>query len=217
LDGRLDFQGGAGGGRTLGIKSKKHGVILGRKIVLIDGDICLRQGTLEMFACPRQTKEHESIVAVDVSPHVIHAGLLSIGAEPGTPVRFDPYRPATGTTIRIMVVWLDEKGNRCSARAQDWIQNANTGKPMEGDWVFAGSRFTLDEQTGQQFYLADGGDFICVSNFASAAINVPIKSSQESANLIFRAYTEKIPKEKTKVRLVLIPTSRPAALAGEAK
>jgi hypothetical protein len=188
-----------------------------RKIVLLDGEICLREGPLEMFACPRHTKEHESIVAVDASPRAVHAGLVSVGAEPGAPVQFDPYRMATGTSIKIMVVWLDESGKRCSVRAQDWIQNANTGKPMEGDWVFAGSRFARDEQTGQQFYLADGGDFICVSNFTSAAIDVPIKSSQESANLIFRAYTEKIPKEKTKVRLVLIPASRPAALAGEAK
>ena len=36
-----------------------------RKRVIVGGQICLRQGLLEMFACPRGTKEHESIVSVN--------------------------------------------------------------------------------------------------------------------------------------------------------
>src|ERR1700710_3302922 len=32
--------------------------------VLADGEICLREGELEMFACTKNTKEHESVVAV---------------------------------------------------------------------------------------------------------------------------------------------------------
>jgi hypothetical protein len=170
-----------------------------------------------MFACPRNTKEHESVVVVDISPQIVHAALLGVGAESGSPVRFDPYQPATGSPIQIIVVWLDENGKRRSTPAQDWIQNAKTGKPMEGSWVFAGSRFARDEETGRPFYLADGGDFICVSNFSSATIDVPIKSPQESAKLLFKAFTENIPKEKTKVRLVLIPGGTAPILTAESK
>src|SRR5436853_2750650 len=36
-----------------------------RKAVVVDGQVCLREGQLEMFACPRGTKEHESIVALN--------------------------------------------------------------------------------------------------------------------------------------------------------
>ena len=127
-----------------------------RKIVIMDGEVCLREGPLEMFACPRNTKEHESIVAVDASPRIVHAGLLSVGAEPGSPVRFDPYRAATGTPIKIIVVWIDDNGKRRSAPAQEWIQNANTGKALESGWVFSGSRFARYQETGHQFYSADG-------------------------------------------------------------
>jgi hypothetical protein len=188
-----------------------------RKIVMFDGEVCLRQGPLEMFACPRNTKEHESIIAVDASPQVVHEGLLAIGVEPGAPVHFDPYQPATGPMIKIIVVWLDDNGKRRSSSAQEWVQNANTGKAMECAWVFGGSRFVRDEATGRRFYLADAGDFICLSNLGTAMMDVPVKSSQENANLLFRAFTENIPKEKTRVRLVLIPDGSALMLATESK
>ncbi len=34
------------------------------KRVVLEGEVCLREGQLEMFACLKGTKEHESIVAV---------------------------------------------------------------------------------------------------------------------------------------------------------
>ena len=36
-----------------------------RKAVIVDGQVCLREGQLEMFACPKGSKEHESIVSVN--------------------------------------------------------------------------------------------------------------------------------------------------------
>ena len=33
-----------------------------RKAVVVDGQVCLREGQLEMFACPKGTKEHESVL-----------------------------------------------------------------------------------------------------------------------------------------------------------
>src|SRR5437762_345434 len=36
-----------------------------RKAVVVDGQVCLREGQLEMFACPKGTKEHESVVSVN--------------------------------------------------------------------------------------------------------------------------------------------------------
>src|SRR5690348_16348771 len=61
-----------------------------RKAVVVDGQVCLREGQLEMFASPRGTKEHESIVALNCQAQDVHAGLLAAEAKPGTPVRFDP-------------------------------------------------------------------------------------------------------------------------------
>lgn len=176
-----------------------------RKAVVIDGEVCLREGNLEMFACPRGTKEHESIVSLRCQPSEAHAGLLAAGAKPGKPVRFDPkYEPASGDVIDIYVLWRDEKGGKHQARAQQWVKNVKTEKPMEFDWVFAGSGFWKDED-GKEHYQANGGDFICVSNFPSAMLDLPIESSQANGELMFHALTDNIPPKGTKVRLVMIP------------
>ncbi len=182
-----------------------------RKAVVIDGEVCLREGQLEMFACPKGTKEHESIVALNCLPEEVHAGLLAAGAKPGTPVKFDPkYEPATGPVIDVFVLWRDEKGEKHQAKAQEWIKHAKTGKAMEYDWVFAGSGFWKDEETGKQHYQANGGDFICVSNFPTATLDLPVESSQANAELLFHAFTENIPPKGTRVRVVLMPRKKAA-------
>jgi hypothetical protein len=176
-----------------------------RKRVIVDGSIALRQGSLEMFACPKNTKEHESIVAVNCKARYVHAGLLAVGAEAGRPVQFDPeYKPATGPEVEVTVAWRDKKGEH-RARAQDWIQDAKTGKAMEFPFVFAGSGFFVDDTTGEKHYLGDAGDFICVSNFTSATLDLPVESSQQNTSLNFRAFSERIPPIGTPVRLVLAP------------
>lgn len=204
--------------------AEKHDVWLDtkRKAVVIDGVVCLREGQLEMFACPKGTKEHESILALNCIPEQVHAGLLAAGAKPGKPVKFDPkYEPATGQVIDIYVLWRDEEGNRKTSKAQQWVKHIKTGKAMEYDWVFAGSGFWKDPESGKEYYQANGGDFICLSNFPTAMLDLPIESSQANADLLFHALTENIPPKGTKVRVVLIPrvpvatsTTTPAAESG---
>lgn len=181
-------------------------VDLKRKLVVVDGKVSLRDGQLEMFACPKGTKEHESVVAVNSKASFVHAGLIAVGAKTGRPVKFDPeYVPATGVEVEVMVLWVDEKGMRHKVRAQEWVHNVKTDKAMQLNWVFAGSGFWTDEQTGQRHYNGDAGDFICVSNFPTATLDLPVKSSAATAGLLFKAYTKNIPPKGTHVRLVLIP------------
>jgi hypothetical protein len=78
-------------------------------------------------------------------------------------------------------------------------------KEMKADWVFAGSGFYTDEETGKKSYLAEGGDLICVANFADATIDVAIPSSADDSNRNFEAYTERIPPKDTPVTIELIP------------
>src|SRR5690349_8959497 len=49
-----------------------------QKVVLVDGAVVLREGLLEMFACPKGTKEHESIVAVNCKVQFVHAALVAL-------------------------------------------------------------------------------------------------------------------------------------------
>ncbi|GIW92094.1 MAG: hypothetical protein KatS3mg110_0135 [Pirellulaceae bacterium] len=177
-----------------------------KKWVVVDGEVCLRSGTLEMFACPKGTKEHESIVSVPVRPFLVHAGLLAVGAKPGKPVQFVPqYVPASGTEIAVWVLWKDKEGKPHRAPAQQWIRDVRSKQPMPHAWVFAGSSVRRHPDTGQSIYQADGGDFICVSNFPTAMLDLPVESSQAEGELLFEAFTEHIPEVGTPVRLVLIP------------
>ncbi|MEX2285579.1 MAG: YdjY domain-containing protein [Planctomycetaceae bacterium] len=102
-------------------------VLLDRKgkRVLLKAKVVLREGLLEMLCCPTQTKEHESILAVDAKAYVVHAGLLALGAKPGKPAQFLPeFKPPTGQKIDIFLQWTDEKGKPHRAKAQEWIRHA---------------------------------------------------------------------------------------------
>ena len=202
--------------------TKDHDVYLDlkRKAVVIDGEVCLREGQLEMFACPKGTKEHESVVSLNCTAEQAHAALLAVGAAPGTTVKFDPeYKPATGPIIDVLILWWDEKGEKHTVRAQEWVKNAKTQKEMSFDWVFAGSGFWTDEDTGKVHYMANSGDLICVSNFNTATLDLPVESSQANASLLFTAFTDRIPAKGTKIRVVMIPRPKKEADAkpGDAK
>jgi hypothetical protein len=103
------------------------------------------------------------------------------------------------------VLWQDKDGKRHKVPAQQWVRDIKTQKALEYSWVFAGSGFWTDERTGERHYQGEAGDLICVSNFPSATLDLPVMSSDTNAQLAFEAFTENIPPRGTKVRLVLIP------------
>jgi hypothetical protein len=176
------------------------------KQVVMQGEVCLTRGPLEMFAVTKGTKEHEAVVAVNTKAYVVHSALLALGARSGSPVKYEPkFTPPTGAKIDIWVYWTDDKGKQHKARAQDWVKDVKTKKPMTYPWVFAGSGFYVDEATKKQYYMAEAGDFICVSNFPDAMLDIPIESTSDNDDLMYEAFTDNIPPRGTKVTLVLIP------------
>jgi hypothetical protein len=93
---------------------------------------------------------------------------------------------------------------------QSWVKDSKTGKALDVDWVFAGSRLVdnpLDPD--HKSYLANDGDVICVSNFDTAMMDLPIESSQKNSELEFEAWTERIPPLDAKVAVVLEPVPEP--------
>lgn len=177
-----------------------------KRAVIVGGQICLRRGALEMFACPRRTKEHESIVAAASKSRFVHAALLAMGAKVGKPVQFQPeYQPASGTVIDVYVLWKDDQGKTRAARAQQWIRDWKTKKAMQQDWVFAGSEFWVDQTSGEKRYSADSGEMVCLSNFSTAMLDIPVESTQSDGALLFEAFTERIPPLRSEVRMVLVP------------
>lgn len=248
------------------------------KRLLLKGEICMREGLLEMLACLKQSKEHESIVSVETKAQIVHAGLLALGLEPGRPVQFAPeYKAASGPRIAIHVTWDDADGKTHRVPAQKWVRNSTRRywlekldpapkdlrvpvdsdlrwdpnqseliwygpmneqqrdealkyskdaryqkainsffkqtrlKELEASWVFSGSSFYTDKKTGERFYQAESGDLICVANFTTATIDLEINSSQQADELMWEAFTERIPPIGTKVTIELsLEPAKPA-------
>lgn len=246
----------------------------GGKLIL-ETEVVFRDGLLEMLVCLKQTKEHESILALDARARTVHAGLLALGAKPGKPVSWDPeFQPPTGQEIEITLMWQDEKGKWQRSKAQRWMRgvtrkyfiiglkklpdgfklpedselrydpkhqellwfgimsgeekkmllkissdptyqkaiqtlyDASQIKPMNSEWVFAGSGFFVEPETGKQFYLAEDGTLICVANFSSATLDVREESSASSGALAYEAWAERIPPLGTRVRVELKPVKK---------
>ncbi len=174
--------------------------------VVVGGVIALDKGVIEVFACQEHSKEHEAIVATRAPARLVHAGLLAIGLEPGKPVSFDPeYVPASGPVVAVRMRWKDADGTRHERPAQELIRTVKTGGPLDAQWVFAGSVFWKDPLDGTEYYQADGGDMICVSNFTTAMLDLPIESSQGNESLLFEVFEGRVPPRGTEVELVLAP------------
>lgn len=175
-----------------------------RRQVVVGGEVVLDRGMIEVFACTRRSKEHEAIVATDAAARTVHAALLAIGLEPGAPVSFVPeYTAAHGPKVAVLVRWVDAHGERHERPAQELIRTIKTGAALEETWVFAGSVFWTDPADGREYYQADGGDLICVSNFPTATLDLPIESSQANDDLMFEAFADRVPPRGTAVELVL--------------
>ena len=176
-----------------------------KRRVVVSASICLQKGALELLMTRKDTKEHEAVLTADVDARQLRVALEAAGAKPGAPVRFDPYKPASGQVIKITVEF-EQKGKVVSLPAQQWVRDARTRKAMAHDWVFTGSRLVANPlDRDKPIFLANDGDLVCVSNFEQALLDLPIKSSKSNAELAFEANTERIPAVGTKVSVIFEP------------
>ena len=191
------------------------------KHVVMLGEVCKAGYPLEFFAT-YSNRSYEAVVAVNVTPSIVHAGLEAVGAVPGHPAQFQPrFVPPTGTEVAIEVRWKDKKGQVKSSPAQDWIRNIKTKKALDSNWIFAGSGIITDETTGQKYYQADSGELICVLSLPSAMLDLPILSYGAIESRMFEAFEEHLPPQGTPVTILLKPilgkNPAPAAKSAEKK
>jgi hypothetical protein len=183
----------------------------GPRRVHILAEVCLRDGPLEVLLCRVGTKEHESILRASLDAREIHTALIAAGAKYGSTVSYTPeYKPATGDRIKVTLTY-NKDGKLLTRPAQSWVHHRKTKKPMEHEWVFAGSRFFKDpdQPDAQPFYCANNGEVISIANFPDSMLDLPVKSSKEEADLGFFATTDRIPPLKTKVIVTLERDSAP--------
>jgi hypothetical protein len=180
-----------------------------KRCVVVEAEVCLREGMLEHLMCRKRTKEHEAILAADVDARDIHKALLLAKATPGTTVKYKEdgtIIPPTGTKIKVTLLYKD-KEKPITIAGREWVRDVRTKKSLQHDWVFAGSEFQVNplEKDKPPLYAANAGDVICVSNFEGAMLDLPINSSKNNAELEFEAFTERIPPLGTPVTVILEP------------
>ena len=100
----------------------------------VDSRVCLKEGLLELIACTKDTKEHESIIVIDAKPSHVHTALLLIGAKPGSPAQrqaIDPemtrFRdiPPSGSPVDVFLVFKDTDGKQVEIPISDFIKPAD--------------------------------------------------------------------------------------------
>ena len=197
----------------------------------VNATVCLHKGLLELVACTKGTKEHESIVALDARPVHIHTALLLFGAQPGTPasrlvqgaegVRWVPVKPA-GDRVQVSLVFPDAEGKLQEHPIQKFIAFAQAKKinglapakikprKFSADYLFAGSHL-IKKGNGPKRYLCEqSGNVISISSFGDELLCLPEIHGHENDGLFWEVNPEGLPAMGQPVILRLRPIKKPA-------
>jgi hypothetical protein len=191
----------------------------------VDAEISLQTGLLELIACTKDTKEHESILMVKAKPSHIHTALLLLGAKPGNPasqrvIEGDNPRfidlPPRGHPVDVFLVF--EKDATTEHPISEFLIPADhhdaTVEEKEPDpedkfpthtFVFAGSVLYSDGD-GPKIYVADqSGSVISLATFGDELLCLPGFHANANEALAWQANPDKLPEIGTKVTLRLRP------------
>jgi hypothetical protein len=196
------------------------------RCVDIEATICLDAGALELVACTKDSKEHESVITVGARPIHIHTALLLLGAQSGNPpmrqaIREEENRwvdhPPKGDLIEVLLEIKDPAGKLTERPISDFItrsseQASSPGAvPTKGEkpprfpstFLFAGSQL-INIGPGPKTYLADrSGHVISISTFGDELLCLPEVHSQENGALMWSIDPTHLPKKGNPVTLRL--------------
>lgn len=143
--------------------------------------------------------------------HRYHAAKLS-GPPPGLEL---PWKNLRWDRFNSEVLWFgpmtDGERDELLGKWQDpdWqkairqFHKDGQSRPMTAEFVFAGSSMFRDEETGREYYQAEGGHLICTSNFPDAMLDLREESSASDGAQTYEGWTERLPPEGTPVLLIL--------------
>ncbi len=202
----------------------------------IAATVCLRHGSLELVACTKGTKEHESIVAVEARPMHIHAALLLLGAKPGSPATRRQLEdqagrwvevPPSGGPVDVFLVLKGEEGSMVEHPISDFIapssnrsdaaasEDQEAGFPTH-TFLFAGS-VLFGDGPGPRRYLSDSsGNVISLATFGDELLCLPEIHSHDNRALVWQVNAKALPAVGSSVTLRLRPKVPPAVKTGKA-
>ncbi|MBP7829076.1 MAG: hypothetical protein KA248_04080 [Kiritimatiellae bacterium] len=109
------------------------------RTVLATGWVNQVSGAIELLACGKGGKTHESVFVLDVHPLDLQTGLLLLGLQPGTPPAGLGQPGAAGPVLDIRVDW-EIKGKRRSLPAERFLLHVGRNRPLKNTpWLFTGS------------------------------------------------------------------------------
>jgi hypothetical protein len=208
-----------------------------KRCVDIEGTICLNEGMLELIACTPDSKEHESIVAIQAKPMHIHMGLLLLGVKPGHPAMRRPINeqktqwidiPPEGDPVDVSLVLKDKAGKTVEYPISQFVARIeNQPEEILGEdeasnntfpetFLFAGSH-VREKDEGPREYLSDlSGNVISISTFGDELLCLPGMYGQANESLTWQVDPTKLPGVGAKVILRVrahvqtVPTSENA-------
>lgn len=182
----------------------------------VDAKVCDDYGLLEVVACLKGTRDHESVVSTEAKPSHIHTALLLLGGVPGSPAmqqmlqedppRFRSILPS-GSPVKVSLVIKDEQGVAKERPVSDFIIRAKDeyeeavnpgtekGKKVEhfptDTFLFAGSVLLPAEGDTPRRYLADTeGNIVSISTFGDEVLCLPDIRDKSNDSLIWQADRE---------------------------
>ncbi len=112
---------------------------------------------------------------------------------------------------------LTKSKNEDYQKAIEKFYKESQSRPMNASFVFVGSSMYKDEETGEEFYQAEGGHMICTSNFPDALLDIREESSASDGGQAYEAWTEKVPPVGTPVLLVMTPKTNTVTADSDSK
>lgn len=198
----------------------------------VDAEVCLDGGALELIACTKNSKEHESIIAVLAEPVHMHMALLLIGAKPGTPATQRQvgegedkrwvFIPARGQKIHVSLLTPDAEGKMVERPIADFIQHIEDETAFldnddrdekkqdrsfpTSEFLFVGSHLIETKEDQPRRYLAaESGNVISISTFGDEMLGLSEMFGHANGGLVWEINTDLLPKLGTKVTLRLKP------------
>ncbi len=172
---------------------------LNKKTITIYGKVNMSAGVIELLACTKVGKVHESLLVLDVEPIHLQTALILLGLEFVGGVRYqgDPITPK-GDRVQIWIEW-NSGGKLIRHRAEDLIYNRIKQSSMEHTgWVFTGSRMN------NGIFMAQGsGTLITTYRDPDAIIDNPLPEGNDDTAYIVN--NKIAPPKGTEIKMIIMP------------
>ena len=187
-----------------------------RGAVRFDATAVIAEGFLEQYVCIAGTRDHESLFAFAGKASEIHAAMLLVGLEPGSPGRWRQL-PAEEGSFKLELT--PPRGDALIVSAilpsgaehpLQWFVRASPVAPASAAteppsrFVFAGSHFGRSARTQREFYAADAsGSLVGLVTFGDetiAAVEV-IPDQVEASPAVWEVFVGRMPPPGTTVTI----------------